>query len=114
MHTLDLNFLALILGLSVYVSSIRFVVIGRLIGESTLSDDRKERYKTFLRWLIPADVLLVVAGVLLFLHIFWKNLFGENATSPECFACVIVWCAFLGVLWLACHHVVSWFKTLRA
>jgi len=72
MQPLDLDVLTLIVGLSVYVSSIRFVVLGRLLAEPAPPQPKKDSYKTFLRWLIPADALFLLAGVSLFLMLFWN------------------------------------------
>lgn len=112
MQQLDLNVLTLIVGLSVYVSSIRFVVLGRLLADPPLAQSKKESYKSFLRWLIPADALFLLAGVSLFLMLFWSHLFcGE---VPKFFSPFIVWTFFAGISWLVGHHVVSYVKTLRA
>ncbi|NGZ98718.1 MAG: hypothetical protein CV089_21825 [Nitrospira sp. WS110] len=89
MQPLDLNVLTLIVGLSVYISSIRFVVLSRLLGDLPLSESKKNSYKSFLRWLIPADALFLVAGVSLFLMLFWKHLLGGE--DPNHFSLVIVW-----------------------
>ena len=114
----DLNLLALIIGLSVYVSSIRFVVISRLIADPTPSPDRRSRYKTFLKWLVPADVSFVISGVLLFLWLFWGQLFDPQgnppAKAPGWFPPVILWAFLVGIAWLIGHHLWSWVKTLRS
>lgn len=112
MQELDLNVLTLIVGLSVYVSSIRFVVLGRLLADPSPPAVKKESYKTFLKWLIPADALFVLAGVSLFLMLFWGHLFGGKA--PQCFSSVVVWAFFGGIVWLVGHHIVSYIRTLRA
>lgn len=108
MQKLDLNLLALIVGLSVYVASIRFVVIGRLLASPPPSIERKNKYHTFLKFLIPADASFVSAGGLLFLNIYWENLFCGSA--PNWFPLAIVWVFFLGIIYLVGHHIVSWVK----
>lgn len=110
---LDQNFLALIIGLSVYVSSIRFVVICRLLADPPLSCNRKRSYQRFLKSLVPADILFVASGVMLFLKLYWGNLFGGGA-APDFFSPAVIWLFFVGVIWLVFHHAWSWFKTLAA
>jgi hypothetical protein len=110
MQELNLNVLTLIVGLSVYVSSIRFVVLGRLLDDPP--PVKRRSYKTYLKWLIPADALFLTAGVSLFLYLFWCHLFGEDA--PTFLSIVAVWTFFSGIVWLIGHHIVSYVKTLRA
>jgi hypothetical protein len=117
MKELDGGLLSLIVGLTVYVSSIRFVVISRLIAEPAPSDDRKTRYKTFLKWLVPADVLLVVSGVLLFIYLYWGHFFSTPSPDPRLASAMEFFIPRLfagGLLWLVGHHAWSWLKTLRA
>ena len=118
MQKLDLDFLSLIIGLSVYVSSIRFLVISRLMADPPPCANRKEKYKKFLKWLIPADVLFVISGILLMVILFWGNLFDPNgcppAKAPEFFSTIVIWTFIAGVLYLVIHHTASWVKTLRS
>ncbi len=114
MQTLDLNLLTLILALSVYIASIRFVIVSRLIAEPKPDNDHKAKYRRFLKWLLPPDVLFVIAGLLLFLHIYWSNLFGADLQAPSCLASIVIWCFFLGILCLMGHHIYSWCRTLRS
>jgi hypothetical protein len=109
---LDMNLLTLIVGLSVYVSSIRFLVIGRLLADPPPDPARKASYKTFLKWLVPADILFVTSGLLLFLNLSWAILFGGSA--PGWFPGAVIWLFFGGILWLIGHHAYSWIKTLRS
>jgi hypothetical protein len=77
MNNLDpqlLNLLALVLGLSVYVATVRLVVLGRLIADPAPSADKKARYKTFLGLLALADLPIVTAGALLFVKFFRADL----------------------------------------
>lgn len=111
MQPLDLNVLTLIIGLSVYVSSIRFVVVGRLLADPPPSGEKKKSYKNFLKWLIPADASFLIAGVALFFILFWGHLFGEDA--PAWFSTVVVWAFAIGIAALVGHHLVSYIRTLR-
>jgi hypothetical protein len=111
MLPLDLNVLSLIVGLSVYVASIRFVIVGRLISEPPPSPARKEAYKNFLRSLVPADAGFLCAGLLLFLHLFWVNLGGT--APPAWFAAVIPWAFLVGALSLVLQHTYNYVKTFR-
>ena len=98
--------LSLIIALSAYVSGVRLAVIGRI------NKDNKAALKKFLRWLLTADIPLAVSGSLLFLKIFWADLFGGSA--PNWLAPTIVWTFFVGVFALACHHIALWIKGLTA
>ena len=111
-HVNHLELLTLIVGLSVYVATIRLVVIGRLIAEPPPSADRKAKYKRFLKLLIPADAALVISGVVLVLQIFWSDLFG--GVPPGWFIPVVVWTFFIAVVVLALHHAAAWFYSLIA
>lgn len=111
MQALDLNVLTLIIGLSVYVSSIRFVIVGRLLADPPPSGEKKKSYKNFLKWLIPADAAFLIAGVALFLILFWGHLFGAKA--PGWLSLVVVWAFAAGIAALVAHHLVSYFRTLR-
>jgi hypothetical protein len=104
--------LTLIVALSVYVASIRLVVLGRLIGEPPLPAEQKASYKRFLKTLVPADVSIVIASSLLFLKIFWDDLFGGQ--SPSWFPNVVVWSLFVAVVVLVFHHLRASIRSLRA
>jgi hypothetical protein len=110
---LDQNCLALIIGLSVYDSSLRCVVIGRLLADPPLSCSRKRSYLRFLKPLVPADVLFIGSGVVLFLKLYWANLFGRGAV-PGWFSPAVIWTFVVGIIWLELHHAWSWFKSLAA
>ncbi len=118
MQSLDVNLLTLIVALSAYVATIRLAVLARLVQNPQLPEDQRAKQKRFLILLIPADLLLVVAGVALLLLLFWAHLFSSPgapaATAPKGLEQVVVWCFFLGILWLVGHHIGSWCKTLKS
>ncbi len=100
-----------ITGLAVYVGSIRFVVIRKLMDMGSGGDSsQKNSYKMFLRLLIPVDLVLLAAGAALFLHIFWISLFGGAA--PAWLLPIVSWCSFIALLLLIAHHAFSWYRTL--
>lgn len=105
-----LNLLSLLIALSAYVGAVRLAVLGRITSNPHPSDEQKTRLQIFLRLLIPADVSLLLASLLTFLRIFWKDMFGGEA--PICLDPVIVWSFFLGGVVLVLHHGYSWFKSL--
>jgi hypothetical protein len=105
-----LDLLTLVVALSVYIATIRLVVIGRLLGEEKLEERRKARYKLFLLTLVPGDALLVVSGFLLFLDIFWADLFG--GTAPGWFETTSVWTFFIAGGLLVVHHLVAWVRSV--
>jgi hypothetical protein len=105
MQELNVDVLTLILGLSVYVSSIRFLVLNTMLT-GNLTQARKNSYKFFLLSLIPADVAFVLAGLALFLKLFLAVQLLPDSNIVASFG--------VGVLWLIGHHFVSWFKTAKA
>jgi hypothetical protein len=102
-----LDLLTLVIALSAYLATIRLVVISRLAAEPPPRN--AAALKTFLRTLIPADLPLVLAGVFLFLLIFWDDLFGGAA--PGWFEPAVVWAFFVAVLVLVAHHAVAWVRS---
>jgi hypothetical protein len=106
-----LDLLTLIVALSVYVATIRLVVLGRLTAEPAPSKWRKDRYKVLLVALVPGDALLVVSGAFLFLQIFWADLFGGAA--PGWFEASTVWTFFAAGAWLVLLHGVVWARSPR-
>ncbi len=105
-----LNLLSLIIALSAYTGAVRLAVLGRMTATTPPEEASKKRLQKFLRLLIPADVALVLASLLTFLRIFWKDMFGGEA--PVCLDPVIVWSFFVGVVVLILHHGYSWYKSL--
>ena len=112
MQQLDLNMLTLIIGLSVYVSSIRFVILGRLLSDPEPKEPQKASYKAFLRLLILPDAAFIIAGIAVFLLLFWDRLFG--GVAPAFLNTVAIWTFFIGGLWLVGLHVMSCIKTWNA
>lgn len=105
-----INLLSLVIALSAYVGAVRLAVIGRMGANPAPAEAVKNKLKLFLRLLIPADVAFIIAGFLLFLRIFWRDMF--SGASPAYFDSIIVWSFFAGVVVLMLHHGFSWYKSL--
>lgn len=110
MSEIDLiDLLSLIVALSAYIGAIRLAVLGRISSQPAPDDATKLKLKQFLRLLVPADMAFIVAGFLLFLRVFWADMFG--GTAPASFDPVIIWSFFAGIVVLMLHHVFSWYKS---
>lgn len=108
------DLLTLIVALSVYIATIRFVALGRLSELRTKAEDqatdtntktalnkRRSDLRGFLLLLIPADAPLVVAGVFLTWHLLGSSAPAWARSSvPMLFGSAIVV--------LAIHHLVAW------
>lgn len=108
----ELDLLALIVGLSVYVATVRLLVIGRLMGDPAPGAAKAQAYRGFLASLVPADLTILAAGTILFLKIFWCDLFG--GASPPWFPGAVVWLLFIAIVILIAHHVVGSLRSLWA
>jgi hypothetical protein len=108
----ELDLLTLIVAVSVYVATIRLVVLDRLSGDPKPPVDKRKKYKTFLRFLAPVDLAMVTAGTLLFLKLFWGDLFG--GVSPVWFPLAIVRALFFAVIILVLHHLYAVLRSLLA
>ena len=104
-----INLLSLVIALSAYVGAVRLAVIGRIGTNPAPTEAVKAKLKLFLRLLIPADVAFIIAGFLLFLRIFWSDLF--HGLAPAGFDPIIVWSLFTVVIVLMLHHVFSWYNS---
>jgi hypothetical protein len=83
-------------------------VLGRIA--TTPPPSNKKDLQCFLKLLTPADIFLVFSGIVLFLKIFWVDMF--SGMPPMWFQGAVIWSFFLGILTLALHHIVAWVKTL--
>lgn len=106
----QLPLLSLVVALAAYVGGIRLAVLGRINAAPPPQD--VAALKRFLKRLIPTDFLLIVAGIFLFLKIFWSDLVGGIA-APMWFDTLIVWAFFFATVTLVLHHVVAWYKAFR-
>ena len=104
-----INLLSLVIALAAYIGAIRLAVIGRMGTNPAPAEAVKTKLKLFLRLLIPADVAFIIAGFLLFLRIFWSDMF--HGVAPTSLDPIIVWSFFAGVIVLMLHHVFSWYKS---
>lgn len=113
----QLDLLILIIALSAYVASIRLAVIQRLAV--TPAPTNAESLRSYLKWLLPGDIPLVVSAVVLSLNIFWQELvvgpFANvlGAHPPSWFSPLVVWLFVFAVLVLSLHHVAAWVRSAR-
>ena len=77
-----------------------------------VDDSKKGSYKLFLICLVPVDLVLLIAGTALFLHIFWTSLFSGE--TPGFLLPIVSWFPFLALIFLIVHHIFSWIKTFRS
>ena len=104
-----INLLSLVIALSAYVGAVRLAVIGRMGANPAPAEAVKTKLRLFLRLLIPADMAFIIAGFLLFLRIFWSDMF--HGVAPAWFDPLIVWSFFIGIIVLMLHHGFSWYKS---
>jgi hypothetical protein len=104
-----LNLLALMVALSAYLAAIRLALIQRLGAEPPPTNPRG--IKNMLLALIPADMPLVVGGLLLTANLFWTDLLG--GAPPAFLYPAAGWLFVAGICILAIHHAVAWVITAK-
>jgi len=103
----SLTFFAIMIALSAYVATLRWIIITRIRKSGKKVE--KEKLKKSLRPIAYADIPLVISALLLFVHIFLINLIG--ITAPDFVFTWSVWLFTISFLALIVSHIKEWRKT---
>lgn len=107
------DLLTLIVALSVYISTVRLLIIDRLAKlkrQKQPPQKTEARLRSALFWLMPADVPLICAAVLLTWRLFAGPLFWPPAPAWTSFWISALFMTAIFVLVL--HHVIAWGQTI--
>jgi len=105
----ELTFLAIIVGLAAYIGAVRFAMLGRLAASPR--PNHAGLLKAFLIGLLIPDIAIVAAGICLFIHLFWHDIFEVQPSAnwlllaKKCFGICI------GAL--ALSHAIQWGITIK-
>ncbi len=102
--------LSLVVTLTIYVSGVRLVVLGKIFDES--ESTKREKLKRHLKFLLPADIFLTVALTLLIIFTAGPNLFEWTPFAGLFYWAVIFFIG--GIIVLISHHIAIGWKTLVA
>jgi hypothetical protein len=95
--------LTIMIALAAYISAVRLALIGRIKNKN--DESNKDSLKTVIRWLIPADAVLVTGSILLSGHLMAATL-GKQPWPWLFVTATALFCA--AVLILAVHHLFAW------
>ena len=114
-----ITLLAITIALSAYLASIRLALITKISDldkqnsnnkeDNIKKEEEKATIKMKLYYLAWADIPLVIGSVILFIYIFWDDLFVWG--KPSWLFTVCIYIIFMGVIILAGSHFATWRKT---